>query len=143
MDQQKIDEFVERYEGMDVWELVAIHAKEKDLTDEARTALSAVILKRGIDLAVIQEMARQEDSARSEKEKMRTEKKRTRDARIYKVFLVVAVPIAVAGAFLRPERALETFVSSLVSVVGIALIFWPLLMLKRFLSRLMGKKPNP
>lgn len=143
MDKQKIDEFVERYECMGEWEIAAIHAKEKDLTDEARAAIAAVMSKRGIDLAAIQERARHEDSARSEKEKIRTEKKRSRDARIYKAFLIIAVPIVVLGAFLRPERALETFVSSLVQVAGIALIGWLLLMLKRFLSRLMEKKSNP
>ncbi|MDX1367615.1 hypothetical protein [Pseudomonas sp.] len=136
MNRQKIDEFIERYESMDEWQIIEIHSKEKDLTNEARIALATVISKRGVDLNKVLEEAKEEDLARTEKAKIRIDNQRKRDTRIYKIFFVIAVPIILLGAVFRPERAFETFISSLAQAAGIAIIFWLALMLKRFLRRL-------
>lgn len=136
MNRQKIDEFIERYESMDEWQIIEIHSKEKDLTNEARIALAAVISKRGVDLNKVLEEAKEEDLARTEKAQIRIDNQRKRDTRIYKIFFVIAVPVILLGAVFRPERALETLISSLAQAAGIAIIFWLALMLKRFLRRL-------
>ena len=136
MNRQKIDEFIERYESMGEWQIIEIHSKEIDLTNEARIALATVISKRGIDLNKALEEAKEEDLARTEKAKIRIDNQRKRDSRVYKIFFVIAVPIILFGAVFRPERAFETLISSLAQAAGIVIIFWLALMAKRFLRRL-------
>lgn len=135
MDTRRVAEFEERYQRLDEWELADIYAKYGSLTEEARAALDGVIQSRNIDLDKMRQQEASEELHRAEIEQERYEKWKKRDAFLSKIFLVIGLPIAIAGALLRPERAYETFISTLVQAVGLGLVAWVVLAIKRSRSK--------
>jgi hypothetical protein len=135
MDEQRVAEFIARYQGMEKWEIAELHARASSLTEEARTALDAVISGKNIDIEDIRQKEEEENSLCAEKERVLAEKKKRRDARLFKAFLVVGTPLIVLQALLRPESAYETFVSTLVQVVGVSIAAWVMFAIKRALNK--------
>jgi hypothetical protein len=135
MDTSRVAEFEERYRQLDEWELADIYAKYSTLTDEARAALDGVIRDRNIDLAKMRQQEATEELHRAEVEHVRYERWKKRDAFLLKVFVAIGLPIAIVGALLRPERAYETFVSTLVQTAGLGLVAWVVLAIKRSRSK--------
>lgn len=131
MDKDKVAEFAARYQRLSEWELADIHARSATLTEEARAALVAVTADRGIDLKKLRQEEAAEEVERAAVEQANAEKKERRDARLFKILLVIGLPIVVLGALLRPERTYETFISALVQGVGLVVLAWIILMFKR------------
>ncbi len=124
------------YRQLSEWELLDIHSRSSTLTDEARAALSEVIAERKIDLQRLRQEEAHEERARAAAEDAKEKKRDRRDAFLFKWFLIIGLPIIAIGAFLRPDRAIEAFASALVQGIGLFVIAWLALKVKRR----MGKK---
>lgn len=135
MDTRRLADFEERYRRLDEWELADIYAKYGSLTDEARAALDGVIRSRNIDLDNLRQQEATEELHRAEMEQKIYEKWKKRDAFLLKISLALGVAIAIVGALLSPERAYETFISTLVQAVGLGLLAWVVLAIKRSRSK--------
>lgn len=135
MDQARFNEFVARYEQMDEWQIVRIQSQESDLTEEAKAALGQVIASRSIDPQKLRENSAAEDEQRAQKQKIKEDISRKREAKIFKIILIATAPVIVVAAMLNPGRSYEVFIASSVQAVGLALIAWVILKIKRYFSR--------
>jgi uncharacterized membrane protein len=131
MDRDKVAEFSANYETLGEWELFDINSRRATLTEEARIALDQTISKRGIDLAKLKEVEAAELTQQAEYEQQQQLKAEKRDARYFKFFLIIGLPIIILGALFRTDQVLETLVSSLVQVGVIGVLYWGYLKFKR------------
>lgn len=137
MNNQQITTLVAHYQEMDEWEIADLYARASSLTEEGRHALATVISHRKIDVQRIHEQRLTAERALLEQERMREQKRKARDARWFKIMLIVTIPLIVLSALLRPEKTWETFVSSLVQALGVVAIALVFLRLRRAFE---GKK---
>ena len=131
MDSSKIAAFSAHYESLSEWELYDIDAKRATLTEEARIALDQTLSRRGIDLATLKEVEAAEFAQQATYEQEQQIKAEKRDARYFKFFLIVGLPVVISGALFRTERFYETLISSLVQAGIIGLLYWGYLKFKR------------
>jgi len=131
MNNAKVAEFSTRYMCLTEWELADLDARRSSLTEEACIALDAVLANRTIDLKKVRQIEAEEETKQAALEVRKVGKRQTRDARVIKIFLVVGIPIIIFGALFRPERFLETLVSTGVQVVFLGFIYWGYLRWKR------------
>jgi|GEM_PF-6438623 len=121
MDTNKISEFIELYRGMHEDEL-AVLSEKQTLVPEAKTALATVILERNIDLNKLAQEEAEETEHRIKKQQIITEKKEKRDAILFKVLLVIAIPICIFQLLFNPNKFFQTLMSSIGSAIGLAII---------------------
>lgn len=129
------EQFKAHYREVSEWELLDIHSRSSTLTDDARIALAEVVAERKIDLQKLRQEESAEERARAAVESEKKKKWDQRDALLFKWFLIISLPIIVVWAFLRPDRAVEAFVSSLVQGIGLCLVAWLVMKLKRRLRK--------
>jgi hypothetical protein len=131
MDKQAASQFIQHYSSVPEEELVRLHASKSALVEEAQFALDEVVARRGVNVEAIRASNEAEDQAAVEAEKVVHERRRNRDATIYKWFLWVFGPIIVIVTLLRPERAWETLVSTVVQVLCIGAVAWLVVRFRR------------
>lgn len=137
MNNGQVAALVAHYQEMDEWEIADLHARDSSLTAEGRHALATVISHRNIDVQRIHAQMRMEERTLLDQERMREQKTKARDARWFKIMLIVTIPLIALSALLRPEKTWETFVSSLVQALGVTVIALIFLKLRRAFE---GKK---
>lgn len=137
MNKEQIAALVAHYQEMDEWEIADLYARASSLTEEGRHALATVISQRKIDVQKIREQGLAEERALLEQERIREQKRKARDARWFRIMLIVIIPLIVLSALLRPEKSWETLVSSLVQALGVTAIALVFLKLRRAFE---GKK---
>lgn len=131
MNNSELSQLVEHYNSLDDWELLDIYKRRASLTEEALVALEQVIAHRGPDLAKLQEIEKEESENSAAYEQEQRKKAEKRDARYLKIFWVIAIPLTIFGALFRPERFLETLVSSLTQAIVLGAVYWGYLRFKR------------
>lgn len=135
MDNNKISEFVERYQSMHEDELVIIHQKQSSLVEEAKVALATVISERKIDLTKFAQEERQEKEQRIKKQEIVTEKKQKQDAFLYKIMLVIGVPICLFQLAFNPDKFVQTLFSTIGFAIGLAVILGIVHIFKKTLKK--------
>ena len=131
MDTKKVLEFLERYQSMGEDELVVIHEKQSLLVEEAKMALATVISERNIDLQELIKDEIKEKEQRIKKQELIAIKKQKRDAFIYKIMLVVGLPLCLFQFLFNPDRFFQTLFATIGSALGIAIILGVLYMFKK------------
>ena len=122
MDREKILEFENRYSLLHEEDLERLDANKKELSSEARIALDIVLTKRKIDLDEIRASYLAEDKKATAKDAASRARSAQRTNSFLKCFLILATPFVVLQIAINPERFWITLVSSLVQVLGFALI---------------------
>ena len=122
MDTKKISELVEHYRSMHEEELAVLSGKQNNLVPEAKVALATVISERSIDLNKLAQEESEEIKQRIKKQEIITEKKEKRDAFFYKIMLAIGVPICIFQLFFNPNKFFQTLLSTIGSVIAIAII---------------------
>jgi hypothetical protein len=137
MNNEQIAALVAHYQELDEWEIADLYARASSLTEEGRQALATVISQRKVDVQSIHEQGVTEERTLLEQERIRELKRKARDARWFRIMLVVTIPLIALSALLRPEKTWETLVSSLVQALGVTAIALVFLKLRRAFE---GKK---
>lgn len=137
VNKEQIAALVAHYKELEEWEIADLYARAYSLTEEGRQALATVISQKKIDFQSIREQGLTEERFLLEQERMREQKRKARDARWFRIMLVVTIPSIVLSALLRPEKTWETMVSSLVQALGVTVIALVFLKLRRTFE---GKK---
>lgn len=123
MNNTKVSQFVEHYNSLDEWELLEIHRRRTSLTEEAIAALDKVITPRGTDLVKMQKVETEESERKTAYAEEQRKKSEIRDSRYLKIFWMIAIPLTIFGALFRPERFLETLVSTLTQAILLGLAY--------------------
>lgn len=134
MNQQAIDHFCQHYIRLSDEELEALDARKTTLLEEAQIALASVLAERGVSVDEIRRVNAAEDEERAKAARDAVRRRGIRDAKLTKWFFIISVPVIVLSILLQPEKAWQTLVSSTVQALGIFVIVWIALLVKRKLS---------
>ena len=130
MDMRKVTTLTAHYKNMNEDEIALLHANP-NLTDEARLALNNVISTRKIDLATIRQEDAEEQFQIDESRKRIVAAKEKRNASFLKWLFIIGIPIVILGAIFRPERAIETLISTAMQGALILVLAWIISSVKR------------
>lgn len=134
MDQQAIDHFRQRYLQLSEEDLEALDARKASLVEEAQVALVSVLSERDVLVGKIRRLNAAEDQRHAQATQEVSSRKEMRDAKLAKWFFFISLPVIALSALLRPEQAWQTLVSSTVQAIGIFVVVWIALLIKRKLG---------
>ncbi|MDI1338170.1 hypothetical protein [Polaromonas sp.] len=116
-------------------------ARKASLTEEAQVALVSVLSERDVLVGKIRRLNAAEDQRRAQTTQEVTSRKEMRNAKLAKWFFVISLPVIALSALLKPAQAWQTLVSSTVQAIGIFVVGWVALFIKRKLS-VKSSKPD-
>lgn len=137
MDKHKLAEFSAHYQRLDDGEIVDLHARASSLTEEARTALDAVMADRGIDPEKIRQEVAKEARDYAAKERAREEESTKREDRASKIWIRISLLLIILIAILRPPDFLG---GTIMLLVFLFLVYYGVPSIGRYLRR---KKRRP